>query len=542
MCAKDDVIVDLKNRLSATTNLWDRISLLLKLSIDYGGNQPQQALQYSKEALQLAKRFNDGYWLAQAHYAIGLNTDKAEQRARLFHFQEAAHRFEKLGDVFLCVQAQFYVGNVFFSMQRYADAIPIITECLHFFKSKGDSVWILRAYESFGSIYISLGSHHKALRCLRKAELIAKRFSLDKEKGSVYNQLGRLYGVLEDRVREERYLLKALRINRKVGNKSAESTSLTALSTLYGNTRKRDRLIYCVVHARKLIKELGGPAHEDAMELQKLSLVYKWDGNHRKALRMKLKALRILCKCEDLLYPLCGHINVAEQYLSVGDNHNALKYALKAVELSKLVHDVLFKCYAYEISYEIYEKLGQSDNALKFYKLASAAKEQTYGSTKQREAVREEARFALKKAKKKMQSQEKKLLELTTDKEEKEQELVSLALELTQKNERLSRLESANNGDKNGHASLTEADTWDAFSRQFHKVHHNFYYSLARKHTKLTVTEMKVCSLIRIGLSSQEIADFLCVSKRTVDTHREHIRTKLNLPARAQLMRTIQAM
>ncbi len=542
MSSKDDVIVDLKNRLSATTNPWDRISLLIKLSIDFGGNQPQPALQYGQEALQLAKRFNDAHWLAQAHYAIGLNTDKAEHSNRLFHFQEAARQFEKLGDLFLLAQVRFYVGNVFFSMQRYVDAIPIMSECLHFFKSKCDPIWILRTYESFGSIYISLGSYRKALRCLRKAELIARRYALENEKGGVYNQLGRLYGVLEDRVREERYLLRALRINRKVGNKSAESTSLSALSTFYGNACERDRLIYCVVHARKLIKELGRPAHEDAMELQKLSLVYKWDGNHQKALRMKMKALRILRKCEDLLYPLCGHINVAEQYFSIGDYQHALTYALKAVELSQSVHDVLFKCYAYEITYAIYEKLGQSDNALKFYKLASAAKEQTYGSTKQREIVREEARLALKKAKKKMQNQEKKLLELTTDKEEKEQELVSLALELTQKNERLSRLESTNNSDRNGHASLTESDTWDAFSRQFHKVHRNFYYSLARKHTKLTVTEMKVCSLIRIGLSSQEIADFLCISKRTVDTHREHIRTKLNLPVRTQLARTIQAM
>ena len=45
----------------------------------------------------------------------------------------------------------------------------------------------------------------------------------------------------------------------------------------------------------------------------------------------------------------------------------------------------------------------------------------------------------------------------------------------------------------------------------------------------LTPTEVRVASLIKNGLSSEEIADHLCIASCTVKTHRRNMRKKLNL-------------
>lgn len=46
---------------------------------------------------------------------------------------------------------------------------------------------------------------------------------------------------------------------------------------------------------------------------------------------------------------------------------------------------------------------------------------------------------------------------------------------------------------------------------------------------KLTITEIKICSLIKTGLNTQEVANVLFLSKRTVENHRYHIQKKLDL-------------
>lgn len=56
-----------------------------------------------------------------------------------------------------------------------------------------------------------------------------------------------------------------------------------------------------------------------------------------------------------------------------------------------------------------------------------------------------------------------------------------------------------------------------------------FGQKISRKTLKLTPKEVEICNMIRGGLSSKDIARILNISQRTVDNHRNSIRTKLKL-------------
>jgi non-specific serine/threonine protein kinase len=58
---------------------------------------------------------------------------------------------------------------------------------------------------------------------------------------------------------------------------------------------------------------------------------------------------------------------------------------------------------------------------------------------------------------------------------------------------------------------------------------------LAEKAKRLTGREREVASLVAVGLGNREIAERLFLSKRTVDSHIEHIFTKLGFSSRTQL-------
>lgn len=54
----------------------------------------------------------------------------------------------------------------------------------------------------------------------------------------------------------------------------------------------------------------------------------------------------------------------------------------------------------------------------------------------------------------------------------------------------------------------------------------------------LTHRELQVALYIKEGYTSKEIADLICVSKRTVDFHRENLRTKFRLDSRGSTLQT----
>lgn len=68
-------------------------------------------------------------------------------------------------------------------------------------------------------------------------------------------------------------------------------------------------------------------------------------------------------------------------------------------------------------------------------------------------------------------------------------------------------------------------------------LHDQFDTVLAEHYPSLSITERRVCRLIRAGLSSKQIASLLAISKRTVDAHREHIIQKLGI--RGQSLRSL---
>jgi DNA-binding CsgD family transcriptional regulator len=72
-----------------------------------------------------------------------------------------------------------------------------------------------------------------------------------------------------------------------------------------------------------------------------------------------------------------------------------------------------------------------------------------------------------------------------------------------------------------------EEEDWERFERRFREIHPRFLQTLSASYPMLTPTEMRVCSLLKINLTSKEIAALLSTSVRTIEGHRQHIRRKL---------------
>lgn len=72
-------------------------------------------------------------------------------------------------------------------------------------------------------------------------------------------------------------------------------------------------------------------------------------------------------------------------------------------------------------------------------------------------------------------------------------------------------------------------EDWENFVKSFDQVHADFYRRLNEKFTDLSPSDYKLCTYLKMNLTSKEIASLMNISIRSVETNRYRLRKKLNL-------------
>lgn len=85
-------------------------------------------------------------------------------------------------------------------------------------------------------------------------------------------------------------------------------------------------------------------------------------------------------------------------------------------------------------------------------------------------------------------------------------------------------------------------DAWAQFTEQFDQVHVAFHKRLHTQYSDLTKNDIKLCTYLRMNLSSKEIASLMFVSVRAVEVSRSRLRKRLGLEKGANLLQFIQSL
>ena len=77
--------------------------------------------------------------------------------------------------------------------------------------------------------------------------------------------------------------------------------------------------------------------------------------------------------------------------------------------------------------------------------------------------------------------------------------------------------------------NISHDDDWKNFVHNFDAAYEDFTKRLTDLHPDLTITELRTCCYIKMGLSSKDIAPLFNISYRSVEMTRYRLRRKLNL-------------
>ncbi|MDQ3292337.1 MAG: LuxR C-terminal-related transcriptional regulator, partial [Bacteroidota bacterium] len=146
---------------------------------------------------------------------------------------------------------------------------------------------------------------------------------------------------------------------------------------------------------------------------------------------------------------------------------------------------------------------------------------------------------------------EKEIIKLNNEKLENElfhknKELASSAMHVTQSLDSIQRLKDQlqdtmiriNDGEalhqmrkllRSVEEEINFENNWEQFEIHFNQIHQDFIKRLRVEYPQLTHRDIKLCTYLRLNLSSKEIASLLNLSIRGVETSRYRIRKKMNL-------------
>ena len=84
-------------------------------------------------------------------------------------------------------------------------------------------------------------------------------------------------------------------------------------------------------------------------------------------------------------------------------------------------------------------------------------------------------------------------------------------------------------------AAVKSKDEWKVFETNFNEVHEDFFKDILSEYPKLSGKDLKLCSYLKMNLSSKEIAPLMGISVRGVEVHRYRLRKKMALESDVNL-------
>jgi tetratricopeptide (TPR) repeat protein/DNA-binding CsgD family transcriptional regulator len=489
-------------------------------------------------------------------------------------------------------------GLILLEQGKYLESIEFFKISQAITAAKGDRANQARAVMFIGNAYTKSGDFDKAIASLNEATKILRETNDAEGLQNLYSYMGAYYFRKGDRQKALEQNKKALDLSIERKDTSWMITNhlnLIAYYALVGQTdmalahyEERDKLIKAIEYPedRKIELNIGvlyvqTEQYDRALEVFNICQdYYRKEGNayrvalidHWKAIayrgldRYDLAADRSMAAYEgannsnDKVLAELSAFTLFQTYHWRGKDTEAIKWLLTSGELKdSLRYEAKQKeMIALETKYETFRK-EQEIEILKAKSETERVKRNQlwlgFISSLLIGAMLVYNQILRRRKEKEIQLQKLKNSELETEKLKdklhyKEKEMATQLLQMAQKNEFLAHINSSLDSIKSDADNenkfrlqkvirmitrdISSNETWDQFLTSFKEIHHTFIDTLVKNY-RLTANEIRLASMMKMNMSSKEVASLLNVSDEGVKKARYRLRKKLGLESHVNI-------
>ncbi len=527
-------------------------------------SNPQQSLFHAREALKYADLAGDMQERARSLWNVGAcELSFANYDTSLEALDEALLLYTELQHQAGIANVLYEKGIVYAHRGDNRVAIDVCMQSLLLWEQIGDFREILKMLNALGVLYGEIGNYPKALDYFLRGLSIGNKEGYLDALGSTCNNTGNLYFWMRDFDQALKYYQQGLEYRSRMGDKVGEAQSLGNISGIYLERGQRKEALERLRQASHMFQALGN-RYMYGQTLNNIGFVYQREGDLHTALAYYYRTLQIYEALKKTAQYGVVLKDIGNVYCMLGNYQEGVGFLTDALEYIQKTGDLKTEFEAHGLLSSAYEALHDLPKAIAHLKSFAAVREQVESAETQKTMTVMQLRFDVEKAEaeKELAQKEAEIArheseifklqnkQLEMQMELKNKELTTLALYLSQKNEVLVRLKKKmrqlERGEESSRSVVREAmhqidesigaeENWGRFEQQFQQVHHSFLRKLSELHPSLSPTELKVCSLIKINLSTKEMAQMLCQSTRSIESYRYRIRKKIDLEQETNL-------
>ena len=474
----------------------------------------------------LMEELNDAYGLAYYYFALGsISNIRGNHVNALKEFQEVV-RFSRLaGDELMESAGTFALGNIHLRRNEYAEAMRYMKKALIIKRRVDDQKGIANTYTSIGKLHEILENHDSAIIYYQQAFEIRKKRNDNRAIANSLVSIGKLKILMQEYAFAIQYLNEALEIYHELDEKTGlciVNQSIALASNYLDKKEIAGQYIQKALHAAK---QINNPTL--VLECYKTwAEINKHNGNYREAYRLAEKISHLQdslnrANREEIIQEMEARFSLEQKNNEIENlsNRNSIQQKniiILSLSIGALVLILLLLVFLLRLK-------------ARDHKRQSKLLEQEKTILEQEEKIKE-----------------KEMLLLHESVESKNRELATKAIEMLRINETIGEVINKLEAMKSDHAgnqkianhireiardleNQTNTNTWREFDKIFKNIHTGFYDHLLKECPSLTASEIKIAALLKLNLSTKEIAAITYKTEEGIKSTRYRLRKKLKL-------------
>ena len=564
----------LLNILWRTENNLEKVKILNQLALIYSEINNERAIDYAQQALSLANKSQDNeacavsncimaeifekennlqptinYYLISISYYKKLNNcqmlatlynrlgklyiqNQYDYNQGLNYFRESldnAQRCQLQHEIAIALNS---IGGVFFYQKEYDLAFQYFTQSLEISEKIDDKSRIAISHNNRGEIYRSRNENEKALEQYNKARKINETHAFNENLAINYNNIGLTYSALNQFDKAIEYFNKSIAIDQQENNKPGVILALINIGEHQNEFKHFEEAIQTFRQAKQLASEqadLKGLVNAT----NGLTIAYEGLGNTKEALNnfkqyAMLKDSLFAKTKENQLDEIKTRLSLdlKEKELILKNNEIALLQREKRItyfqQIVLLLTILILVFIALFIYYRLRSRNKKHQSLLEQKEAINKIREEVM-QTEIRNKSNELTNYALH-----LGERNKFLLELKSElkklkhipEKEREEKIKELTLSVQQ--------------------NIQMQQDLETFQQSINQNSKEFYDKLKIRFPNLTKSEVRLCALLRLDLSTKEIAALNNISTRAVEMGRYRLRKKLDIDPKDNIVAFLQ--
>jgi len=587
------------NKLPEST---EKVRLADSLFIQLRKNDLPRAIYYLREGLQTSRGIGFKEGEARAIFNLGKYHGKIRDLDSVrFYFAKALDLYELLEDPYLQFDVLHRWVRLENLEGQFQKALDLSEKSIALAKEQENGLLLSDALQRRATIFLDKGEYKLAIEELVKASRILDTIQPPQsvKKAIVDVGIGRTELLLANYKTAAEKLQEGLRVFIDQKEEMWQAITYMELAAVYYDEKKWDLSIENYDSALKISRK---NKREDfiAAILGNIGGVFVEQKNYDKALSYLFEGNRIAEKHGSINNQIISYNDIASAYYGKRDYKRAAANYSKAIDLADSIQSLDVLSDAYMERAKVYEAMGDYKSALKdqmnfqkyndsVFNIAKsnqieALKTQYETEKKEQQIALQKNEIALLEEKQKASTLQNILLvlgilaisavfglvyyglrqrmkrnravreKLDAELAFKKKELTTHALHLAKKNEvlesikqRADELRRTETVDSAGYKELIKAinfdqqddKNWENFTQYFEQVHKDFSKTVKTRYPEITKNELRLMALLKMNLSSKEIATILNISQEGIKKARYRLRKKLDITTEESLQEMV---